>query len=153
MNVTGRWAFRVDHGSQRCEFNSKMHDKHSASAHQYQIQTIINLTILLFCQAIPSHRAHLSGQMPLARRGALAPAGVSNAVHSLAPSLKPVVLQLSSMAAKIFNGRPAPFLVIPTTTPSIIRSFTFKEPALTFCLRYRFQSCFLYLCGVKIEMK
>uniref|UniRef100_A0A3B4D6M4 NIDO domain-containing protein n=1 Tax=Pygocentrus nattereri TaxID=42514 RepID=A0A3B4D6M4_PYGNA len=66
--------------------------------------------------------------------------------HSPAPSLKHAVLLLSSIAAKIFNAEPAPFLVTPTTTHLITSSFTFKGRAPTSCLRFSFKQSSLF-CG------
>lgn len=83
------------------------------------------------------HTAPYSGQITLASRNALALGGISSARHSHVHFLKPVIQLLSSTAAKMYNAEPALFLAIPTTTPSIIKSFTFKEPVPTSCLRFK----------------
>lgn len=83
------------------------------------------------------HTAPYSGPITLASRNALALGGVSSARHSHVHFLKPVIQLLSSTAAKMYNAEPALFLAIPTTTPSIIKSFTFKEPVPTSCLRFK----------------
>lgn len=84
-----------------------------------------------------------SGQITLASRNALVPAVVSSVSQSHAHLLKLVDRLLSSIAARMSNAEPALLLAIPTTTPLIIKSFTFKEPAPTSCLRFKI----IYSCG------
>ncbi len=71
----------------------------------------------------------------LARKDAPVPEEASSA--ALSPVLIPklVVQLLSNTLVRTFRGKHVPSLEILTTTPLIIRFFTFKEPAHMFCLR------------------
>uniref|UniRef100_W5KKC9 NIDO domain-containing protein n=1 Tax=Astyanax mexicanus TaxID=7994 RepID=W5KKC9_ASTMX len=141
VNVTGRWAFRVDHGSRTCQFNGNVT---SSQRKQYlllrigisAIVTLLNVSHVTFSQATLYLREPVSGQIPHAGRDAPALAGVSSAAHSLAHTLKPAGLPPWRTPAKMFNAKPAPSLETLTTTPLTIRSSTFRGPAPMSCRRY-----------------